>query len=98
MSCTNPFCTCCRDAYLEGLKDGYDLGYKRGHRHGYVAGFTDATLQIAPRAAYRDDIQRVLDRINTPRPLPKPWYAKTAWELEHEPLIPLPELLPLKHS
>ena len=60
--CTNPFCNCCRHAYLEGLHDGVQLGLKRGfnqgHKNGYVDGYVDGALRLPPPIPYQREIER----------------------------------------
>lgn len=56
MSCSNPFCTCCQRAYVEGLLDGYQVGYKRGYKNGYVSGYVQAALRITPPEEYQPAI------------------------------------------
>ena len=65
MSCGNAFCTCCREAYLDGVKDGYVLGFGRGIRRGYINGYCDASLGIPPPALCRPAILKELSSRST---------------------------------
>lgn len=44
VSCRQFGCSCCREAYFEGLKDGVAIGFRVGRAIGYANGYIDGTV------------------------------------------------------
>src|SRR4051812_13942638 len=86
MACGKAFCTCCREAYLDGLIAGLQVGFevgvavglhvgfKRGYKRGYVDGYSDSLLGIEPPKEFQLPILETVRR----RELTTDWLFNTS--------------------